>query len=71
MIGTRTLVDGQNDPVVQALVGEPKNGEMLRPQGGKLISGLAMDLMTRKRVKLAGTMVAGTVIDVEEKGDIK
>lgn len=71
MIGTRTLVDSQNDPVVQALVGDARDGKMLQPQGGKLVSGLAIDLMTRKRVKLAGTMVAGTVADVEVEGDTK
>lgn len=61
-IGTRTLVDGQNDPVVQALVGDAEGEEVLQAKdGGKLISGLAIDLVTRKRVKLAGKMVAGTV----------
>lgn len=65
MIGTRTLVDSEHDPVVQALVGDAKDGEMIQVEGdGKLISGLTFDLMTRKRVKLAGTMVAGTVTQV-------
>lgn len=72
LVGTRTIVDGKNDPVVQALVGEAAKGETIQPKdGGKLLAGLAIDLMTRKRVKIAGRMVAGTVqeIDVEsEKG---
>jgi len=71
-IGTRTLVDGKNDPVVQALVGDAKDGEMLQPKdGGKMVSGLTIDLMTRKRVKIAGNMVAGTVreVDVEVDGE--
>jgi ferredoxin-NADP reductase len=64
-IGTRTLVDSTNDPVVQALVGSAKDGEMLQPKdGGKMLAGLAIDLMTRKRVKIAGKMIAGTVRDV-------
>ncbi|KAI4638626.1 hypothetical protein J4E93_009927 [Alternaria ventricosa] len=67
--GTRTLVDGKHDPVVQALVGgSEKGGESKTTQakdGGKLVAGLAIDLMTRKRVKTAGRMVAGTIKDVE------
>ncbi|KAF1850304.1 oxidoreductase-like protein [Cucurbitaria berberidis CBS 394.84] len=72
LIGTRTLVDGKNDPVVQALVGSAEKGEMLQlKDGGKILSGLAIDLMTRKRVKIAGRMVAGTVkeVDVKVEGD--
>ena len=30
-LGTRTLVDAQNDPVVQALVGDAPHGEMVQP----------------------------------------
>ncbi|KAJ4377948.1 hypothetical protein N0V83_000778 [Neocucurbitaria cava] len=70
-IGTRTLVDGKNDPVVQALVGGAEEGEMLQPvAGGKILAGLAIDLMTRKRVKISGKMVAGTLkeVDVEVEG---
>ncbi|KAJ4315932.1 hypothetical protein N0V94_005696 [Neodidymelliopsis sp. IMI 364377] len=63
-VGTRTLVDSKYDPVVQALVGGTK-GEMMQPKdGGKMISGLAIDLVTRKRVKIAGKMAAGTVVQV-------
>ncbi|KAI8931592.1 hypothetical protein NX059_011246 [Plenodomus lindquistii] len=72
LIGTRTLVDAENDPVVQALVGDANDGEAMQAEGaGKLLSGLAIDLTTRKRVKLAGTMVAGTVteVDVEAEED--
>lgn len=71
-IGTRTLVDGKYDPVVQALVGDASDGEMIQPEdGGKMLSGLAIDLMTRKRVKIAGEMIAGTVkeVQVEVKGE--
>ncbi|KAF2870261.1 oxidoreductase-like protein [Massariosphaeria phaeospora] len=64
IIGTSTIVDGVNDPVVQALVGHVESGEMV--QGAqKMISGLTLDLMTRKRVKLAGRMVAGTLEEVD------
>jgi len=65
-VGTRTLVDSEHDPVVQALVGDAKEGEMLQPKdGGKMLAGLAIELMTRKRVKIGGKMVAGTVREVE------
>jgi predicted pyridoxine 5'-phosphate oxidase superfamily flavin-nucleotide-binding protein len=64
IIGTRTIVDGTNDPVVQALVGGAEKGEM--KQGDqKMVSGLTIDLMTRKRVKLFGRMIAGTVEEVD------
>jgi ferredoxin-NADP reductase/predicted pyridoxine 5'-phosphate oxidase superfamily flavin-nucleotide-binding protein len=70
-VGTRTLVDSKYDPVVHALVGGAEKGEMLQPQGeGKMVSGLAIDLVTRKRVKIAGKMAAGTIrpisIEIEE-----
>ncbi|CAG5142126.1 uncharacterized protein ALTATR162_LOCUS1080 [Alternaria atra] len=71
-IGTRTLVDDKNDPVVQALVGDGEKGEMTQAKdGGKLVAGLAIDLMTRKRVKVAGRMIAGTStnVNVEVEGE--
>jgi hypothetical protein len=71
LIGTRTFVDGVYDPVVKALVGGADGGEMLQPEGGgKMLAALAIDLMTRKRVKMAGKMIAGTLreVDVELQG---
>lgn len=68
-IGTRTLVDGAWDPVVQALVGDAVDGEMLQPKDGKMLAGLAIDLITRKRVKIAGQMVAGTAREVDIETD--
>jgi ferredoxin-NADP reductase/predicted pyridoxine 5'-phosphate oxidase superfamily flavin-nucleotide-binding protein len=64
IIGTRTIVDGVNDPVVQALVGGVEKGEMVQDDT-KMFSGLTIDLMTRKRVKIFGHMVAGSVSDVD------
>lgn len=70
LIGTRTFVDGKYDPVVQALVGDVPNGQMAYPKdGGKMIAGLTIDLMTRKRVKFAGRMIAGTMVKVEADGE--
>ena len=71
-VGTRTLVDSKHDPVVQALVGGTEQGEMLQPMdGGKMLSGLAIDLVTRRRVKIAGRMAAGSVreVSIETEGD--
>jgi hypothetical protein len=61
-IGIRTSVASELDPVVEALVGQGAEGEIVKEEGdGRLLSGLAIDLNTRKRVKLAGRMVAGTL----------
>ncbi|KAH6629294.1 hypothetical protein C7974DRAFT_424361 [Boeremia exigua] len=71
-VGTKTLVDSKFDPVVQALVGNAEKGQLLQPtDGGKMLSALAIDLVTRKRVKIAGKMAAGTVreVDVNVEGD--
>ena len=74
IIGTRTVVDGVNDPVVQALVGGTKKGDVVEGiQGangtGKMVGGLAIDLMTRKRVKVFGRMVAGSLGEVSVEED--
>lgn len=64
IIGTRTIVDGVHDPVVQALVGNAKDGEMVQGEQ-KMVAGLTIDLMTRKRVKIFGRMIAGTMGEVD------
>ncbi|KAG9944023.1 putative oxidoreductase, partial [Aureobasidium melanogenum] len=62
MIGIRTSVASILDPVVETLVGRDAKGEIVNEEGeGRLLSGLAIDLDTRKRVKLAGRMIAGTL----------
>ncbi|KAF2638712.1 oxidoreductase-like protein [Massarina eburnea CBS 473.64] len=63
MIGTRTIVDATHDPVVQALVGNAEKDEMVKGEE-KMIAGLAIDLVTRKRVKIFGRLVAGCVGEV-------
>ncbi|KAF1936394.1 hypothetical protein EJ02DRAFT_506560 [Clathrospora elynae] len=71
-------LDAQSRPwttlwgVVQALVVDAEKGGIPDPKyGGKLVAGLAIDLMTRKRVKSAGRLIAGTVreVDVEVEGE--
>lgn len=62
IIGVKLPVDRKNDPVVQALIGDKADGEVARAEGkGKMVGGLAIDLETRKRVKIYGRMVAGAV----------
>jgi hypothetical protein len=71
MIGIRTPVAVELDPVVEALVGTNVKGVIAREEGeGRSLSGLAIDLGTRKRVKIAGRMVAGSLDGIEsEVGD--
>ncbi|KAK1589760.1 oxidoreductase FAD-binding domain-containing protein [Colletotrichum navitas] len=70
VLGVRGLVDIADDPVLSALWGVSEEGKGvkegvvqpgLEADGGKLVSGLGLDLMTRDRVKFAGRMVAGAV----------
>ena len=62
VIGIRTPVTGKYDPVVEALVGKEATGEVVREEGtGRMVSGLTIDLQTRKRVKMFGRMVAGAL----------
>ncbi|KAK4971906.1 hypothetical protein LTR66_011372 [Elasticomyces elasticus] len=64
IIGIRTPVPRAHDPVVEILVGGEgrEEGEVVREAGqGRMIGGLAIDLDTRKRVKIYGRMVAGAL----------
>ncbi|EON68613.1 hypothetical protein W97_07871 [Coniosporium apollinis CBS 100218] len=70
IIGVRTAVDGRYDPVVETLVGGNGDGEVVKETGrGRMVGGLAIDLTTRKRVKLFGRMVAGALSRVDGEGD--
>ncbi|KAG4434833.1 hypothetical protein IFR05_009672 [Cadophora sp. M221] len=67
IIGVRTTVDKKYDPVVKVLLGDKADGEVVQVQGtGKMVSGLTINLETRKRVKLYGRMVAGALAATEE-----
>ena len=70
MIGTRTIVDGVNDPVVQSLVSGAAKGEMIQGNS-KMLSGLTIDLMTRKRVKIFGRMIAGSLGEVSHRRGVR
>ncbi|KAH6713697.1 oxidoreductase-like protein [Leptodontidium sp. MPI-SDFR-AT-0119] len=67
IIGVKTTVDREYDPVVKVLLGDKADGEVVQVQGtGKMVSGLTINLETRKRVKLYGRMVAGALAATEE-----
>lgn len=70
ILGVRATADVRHDPVLQELFTVPvEDGKsrdivddaVVRPEGGKLIAGLSIDLATRDRVKIAGRMAVGTV----------
>ena len=60
------------DPVIEALglLAAPGGGEgeMVKPEGGKKMSALSIDLESRDRVKLVGKMVVGALAGGEEEG---
>ncbi|OHE94265.1 oxidoreductase FAD-binding domain-containing protein [Colletotrichum orchidophilum] len=67
VLGIRSQVDLVDDPVFRALWGDQEGQPVVQPgggpEGGKLVSGLSIDLRTRDRVKFGGRMVAGAVTE--------
>jgi NAD(P)H-flavin reductase/predicted pyridoxine 5'-phosphate oxidase superfamily flavin-nucleotide-binding protein len=71
MVGIRADVDTEFDPVVDSLVSKEKraSGDIIKSEGqGAMVGGLTIDLMSRKRVKIYGRMVAGAVSSPEDEG---
>lgn len=67
VIGVRALVDRLYDPVLETLVGTTANNEVIKADGpGKMVSALAINLSNRKRAKIFGRMMLGTLNDLEE-----
>lgn len=67
IIGVKATVDRTYDPIIETLLGGKADGEVVQEQGtGKMVSGLAIDLESRRRVKLYGRMVAGALSATEE-----
>jgi len=67
IMGVRALVDRLYNPVLETLVGTNADGQIIKADGpGKMVSGLAIDLENRMRVKLFGRMVLGTLNELEE-----
>ncbi|PYI14250.1 putative oxidoreductase [Aspergillus violaceofuscus CBS 115571] len=56
-----TPVDRRHDPVAEILLGPPEGDLADSTRGGKLMSGLVFDLENRKRVKLHGRTIAGSL----------
>lgn len=72
ILAFRTPVDARYDPVVQALFDNEVEDGKVRQAGNKnvMVSGLAMDLENRKRIKLFGRMVVAAIgKDAEEAGN--
>ena len=70
-IHIRAVVDQMHDPLVPLLFGRSGDGEVIRPDGeGKMVSGLAIDLDNRDRVKLFGRMAAGSLKAIQDDEDI-
>ncbi|KAI6909466.1 putative oxidoreductase [Hortaea werneckii] len=68
IVGIKTAVTVRHDPVIEELVGKEATGEVVREQGeGRMVSGLTIDLETRKRVKMYGRMVAGALLSREDE----
>ena len=68
IIGLKTAVPGSYDPVIEELVGKEPNGEIVKEEDeGRMVSGLTIDLMTRKRVKMYGRMVAGALMKRDDE----
>ncbi|KXT07391.1 hypothetical protein AC578_431 [Pseudocercospora eumusae] len=68
IIGIKTPVTGKHDPVVEILVGKEANGEVVRQEDpGRMVSGLTIDLETRKRTKMYGRMIAGALISRDDE----
>ncbi|CAM6097503.1 unnamed protein product [Calypogeia fissa] len=79
VIGINALIDGAFDPVAEALFGKNReNGVVVQEEEGtgKMVGGLGIHLQNRRRIKLYGKMVAGTIGklsegDEDKKGEVQ
>ncbi|KAH8204341.1 hypothetical protein TruAng_001504 [Truncatella angustata] len=76
-LGVNTKADALFDPVMQELFAVPEEGaserqivdeRLVKPDGGRVMAALSIDLETRDRVKAAGRFVAGAVISRTDDG---
>ncbi|KAI1632710.1 hypothetical protein F4809DRAFT_645194 [Biscogniauxia mediterranea] len=86
VLGVRTIADVNYDPVFREFYASSKptggvedgvtntreiiDDEIVRPDGGKVLAGLSIDLETRDRVKIAGRMIAGAATRTEPGGAV-
>ncbi|ESZ90947.1 hypothetical protein SBOR_8665 [Sclerotinia borealis F-4128] len=69
VIAVKATVDLEYDPVSEFLLGKSSNGQIKREDSpGRMVGGLAIDLESRKRVKLYGRMAAGTLKETAGNG---
>jgi hypothetical protein len=62
ILGLKTLVDMCYDPVLESLLDGQHDREVVGQGGdGRPVAGLAIELGTRRRYKLAGRMAAGSL----------
>lgn len=62
IVSIKTVVDQKYDPVMQLLLNGKYDGKILdEPPIERLVSGLAINLMTRERLKLSGRMTASAM----------
>lgn len=68
-IALKVPVDAEHDPVVHALLGDFAEGQLAQ-EGfqGRMMSALAIDLEKRKRVKLFGRTMMGTIGKIDGDG---
>jgi len=70
IVGIKTTVDRKFDPVVATLMHGKDDGTVVKEEDkGRMIGGLAIDLMQRKRVKLYGRMVAGALMKNDDPNE--
>lgn len=61
-VDIKTLVDSRYDPVAESLLrGSANEDSVSAESAGQLVAGLAIDLEARKRVKLHGRKIAGSL----------
>lgn len=70
-LAVASLIDRQHNPVINALLGGAGDGEVVRPDGGKAMSALSIDLENRDRVKIAGRMTVGVVAGKDAVGELQ
>lgn len=69
VVGLRTTVDCVHDPVLGTLLRGKGDGEVVKMDAdgrGRMVGALAINLETRRRVKLGGRMVVGVLTATEE-----
>ena len=69
-VGIKAVVDQNYDPLAAILFQGTKNKVGEEHVRGRMISGLSLDLDSRQRIKLYGTMVAGTLGSMKDQENI-